>query len=323
MIKNALINRNLRIAVVNGGQSAEAEVSRSSARGVIKALKENYEQVASIDLDPQLATSLQTFSADVVFPVLHGPPGEDGTFQGFLEILGYPYVGSDVQGSAFAMDKIVAKSIFREAGLPLARQTVVNKSDGAAAAVNQIVKEIGHNVVVKPASQGSALGVTLIDNENQLHDGVESAFTFDKRLLVEERINGREITVGILDIDGDTDKSCEAFPVIEIITPENTWYDYEHRYTEGLSEHIMPADLPLEQNRKLQEIAITAHQSLGCRDLSRADFIVAGDDVYLLEVNTLPGMTPTSLYPDGAIGYGLNFAELVSHPVERAAKRPG
>ncbi|MCZ6502621.1 MAG: D-alanine--D-alanine ligase [Gammaproteobacteria bacterium] len=312
-----MINNSLRIAVVNGGQSAEAEVSRSSARGVIKALKENYEHVASIDLDQQLATSLQAFSADVVFPVLHGPPGEDGTFQGFLEILGYPYVGSDVQGSAFAMDKIVAKSIFRQTGLPLARETVVNKSDGVAAAVNRIVKEVGHYVVVKPASQGSALGVTLIDNENQLHDGVESAFAFDKRLLVEERIDGREITVGII----DTDKGCEAFPVIEIITPENTWYDYEHRYTEGLSEHIMPADLPGQQNKKLQEIAITAHQSLGCRDLSRADFIVAGDDVYLLEVNTLPGMTPTSLYPDGAIGYGLNFAELVSYLVERAVKR--
>ena len=109
--------------------------------------------------------------------------------------------------------------------------------------------------------------------------------------------------------------------MIEIITPENTWYDYEHRYTKGLSEHLMPAELPGEQYRKLQEIAVIAHQLLGCRDLSRADFIVAGNTIYLLEVNTLPGMTPTSLYPDGAAGYGLNFAELVSHLVERAAQR--
>lgn len=312
-----MINPKLRIAVVNGGQSAEAEVSRSSAKGVIKALRQNYEHVTGINLDQQLAASLRAFSADVVFPVLHGPPGEDGTFQGFLEILDYPYVGSDVQGSAFAMDKIVAKSIFREAGLPVARQTVVDRSDGAAAAVSQIVREIGHYVVVKPASQGSALGVTIIDHENQLHEGVKSAFVFDRRLLVEERIDGREITVGVIDTDG----GCDAFPVIEIITPENTWYDYEHRYTEGLSEHLMPADLPEAQNEKLQEIAIAAHQSLGCRDLSRADFVVAGDDIYLLEVNTLPGMTPTSLYPDGAAGYGLDFAELVSHLIERAANR--
>ena len=316
-----MTNKNLRIAVVNGGQSAEAEVSRSSARGVIKALRQNYKNVASIDLNEQLAASLKAFSPDVVFPVLHGPPGEDGTFQGFLEILGYPYVGSNVQASAFAMDKIVAKSIFHEAGLPLAKQTVVNKSGDVAAAVKQIARDIGNYVVVKPANMGSALGVTRIDNENQLHDGVQEAFTFDSRLLVEERIDGREMTVGILDSDDDTGKCCEAFPVIEILTPENTWYDYEHRYTEGLSEHIMPADLPREQYRKLQEIAINAHQSLGCRDLSRADFIVAGDAIYLLEVNTLPGMTPTSLYPDGASGYGLDFAELVSHLVERAAQR--
>ncbi|MCH7743687.1 MAG: D-alanine--D-alanine ligase [Proteobacteria bacterium] len=314
-----MINKNLRIAVVNGGQSAEAEVSRSSARGVIKALGQNYENLLGIELDQQLAASLQAFSPDVVFPVLHGPPGEDGTFQGFLEILGYSYVGSDVQASAFAMDKIVAKSIFDEAGLPLARQTITNKSDGIATVVHQIVKEMGHYVVVKPASQGSAFGVTLIDNENQLHDGVQQAFTFDNRVLVEERIDGREMTVGVLDTESGC--GCEAFPVIEILTPENTWYDYEHRYTEGLSEHIMPADLPREQYRKLQEIAINAHQSLGCRDLSRADFIVAGDAIYLLEVNTLPGMTPTSLYPDGASGYGLDFAELVSHLVERAAQR--
>ena len=312
-----MINKTLRIAVVNGGQSAEAEVSRSSASGVIKALGQNYANVLGIELDEQLATSLQAFSPDVVFPVLHGPPGEDGTFQGFLEILGYPYVGSDVQASAFAMDKIVAKGIFLDAGLPLAGQTVVNKSAGTAAAVSQIKNEIGDYVVVKPANLGSALGLTLIDDGNQLHDGLETAFAFDRRLLVEERIDGREMTVGIL----DTDKGCEAFPVIEIITPENSWYDYEHRYTKGLSEHLMPADLPTEQYRKLQEIAVTAHQSLGCRDLSRADFIVAGDEVYLLEVNTLPGMTPTSLYPDGAAGYGLDFAELASHLVERAAQR--
>ncbi len=312
-----MINRNLRIAVVNGGQSAEADVSRSSARGVVKALSENYEQVASIELDQRITASLQAFSADVVFPVLHGPPGEDGTFQGFLEILDYLYVGSDVQASAFAMDKIIAKNIFAEAGLPLARQIMVNESAGVAAAADQIVKELGSYVVVKPSSQGSALGVALIDDENQLHEALELAFTFDRRLLVEERIDGREITVGII----DTSQGCEAFPVIEIKTPESSWYDFEHRYTEGLSEHIMPADLPENLSKELQAFAVTAHQSLGCRDLSRADFIVAGDDSYLLEVNTLPGMTPTSLYPDGAAGFGLDFASLVSHLVERAAAR--
>tara|TARA_B100001964_G_C14198664_1_gene584644 strand:- start:666 stop:1610 length:945 start_codon:yes stop_codon:yes gene_type:complete len=312
-----VINRNLRIAVVNGGQSAEADVSRSSARGVVKALRENYEQVTSIELDKQLSESLQAFSADVVFPVLHGPPGEDGTFQGFLEILGYSYVGSDVQASAFAMDKIIAKSIFAEAGLPLASHVAVDESEGSVAASQRALDKIGSHVVVKPSSQGSALGVTLVDNQNQLQEALDSAFTFDRRLLIEERIDGREITVGVI----DTDQGCEAFPVIEISTPENSWYDFEHRYTEGLSEHIMPADLTDQLGKQLQSIAIKAHRSLGCRDLSRADFVVAGDDVYLLEVNTLPGMTPTSLYPDGAAGFGLDFAGLVSHLIERAATR--
>lgn len=313
-----MINKKLRIAVINGGESAEAEVSRSSARGVVQALRENYEHVSSMELDGKLAASLQEYAVDVVFPVLHGPPGEDGTVQGFLEILGYPYVGSDVHGSAFAMDKIVSKGIFRESGLPLIKQTVVTRTEGFASAVHKIIQELGEYVVVKPARQGSALGITLVDNENQLHEGLQRAFGFDERLLVERRMDGKEVTVGII----DTDDGCKPFPVIEITTPEGSWYDYEHRYTKGLSEHLMPANLPHNQYLRLQEIAIAAHQSLGCRDLSRADFILTGDaieDIYLLEVNTLPGMTPTSLYPDGAAGYGLNFIELVSYLVERAA----
>lgn len=306
-----------KIAVINGGHSAEATVSRSSAKGVIEALRENYDSVTNIELDSKLATSLADCNPDVVFPILHGPPGEDGTLQGFLEILGYSYVGSNVHSSAFAMDKIVAKEVFRRVGLPVARQCVVSKADGIANAVDMITSELGENVVVKPACQGSAIGVTLIDNANQLRDGVSAAFEFDPRLLVEERIHGKEITVGVIDTDTRTD----PFPVIEITTPENSWYDFDHRYTPGLSEHLMPAELPEEQLIALQQIAVAAHQSLGCRDLSRADFIVTESDIYLLEVNTLPGMTPTSLYPDGARGYGLEFPELVKYLIDRAVKR--
>ena len=305
--------KQLRIAVINGGDSAEAEVSRSSAIGVISALKENYDSVASIELDDDIAQSLAEFGPDVVFPVLHGPPGEDGTLQGFLEILGYAYVGSDVHASAFAMDKIVAKEVFRTAGLPLISQCVVHKADGIADAVKKISAELGDYVVVKPACQGSAVGVTLVNNANQLLDGVSAAFEYDDRLLVEQRIDGREITVGVI----DTDQGAQAFPVIEVITPDDTWYDFEHRYTPGYSEHVMPAEIPESQTTELQRMAVKAHEALGCRDLSRADFIVTDDSIYLLEVNTLPGMTPTSLYPDGAVGYGLGFPELVQYLVER------
>ena len=310
----------LRIAVIQGGDSAEAEVSRSSAQGVVAALRENFSQVTSLELDAGIAKSLAEWQPDVVFPILHGPPGEDGTLQGFLEILGYPYVGSGVQASAFAMDKIVAKDIFRTAGLPVARQCVVtDDSDDIAAAADRIVRALGESLVVKPACQGSAIGVTLVDHAGDLPEALAAAFAHDPRLLVEERIIGREITVGVI----DTGQGAQPFPVIEVITPEDSWYDFEHRYTDGWSEHLMPAQLPDEQTAAVSDYAVTAHTSLGCRDLSRADFILTEDAVYLLEVNTLPGMTPTSLYPDGARGYGLEFPQLVKHLVERAAARAG
>lgn len=312
------MNKNLKIAVLCGGDSAEAEVSRVSAKGVAEALATNYTNVTTIELDRDLGRSLAAFEPDVVFPILHGPPGEDGTLQGFLEISGYPYVGCDVHASSNAMNKITAKLIFAVHDLPLAEQLVVVRNEGAARAVSQITASLGEYVVVKPATQGSALGVTLVSNGNQLHEAVEKAFALDERLLIERRIDGREITVGVI----DTDEGAKAFPVIEITTPVDSWYDYEHRYTVGLSEHVMPADLSPDQTARLQAIAVKAHEALGCRDMSRADFVVAADDEeYLLEVNTLPGMTPTSLYPDGARGFGLSFPELVSYLVERASRR--
>ena len=296
------------IAVICGGPSAEAEVSRVSAAGVSAALQASFKDVHTVELDNQLATVLLELKPDVVFPVLHGPPGEDGTVQGFLEILGIPYVGSAVHASANTMDKIISKQIFRRAGLPLIDEVVLLKSDGIAESVKRIIQHLGEYVVIKPARQGSALGVHIIDNSNQLHDALADAFKFDAQVLAEQRIDGKEITCGVLERNG----AIEACPVIEVVTPEDSWYDYEHRYTKGFSEHVMPAELPEAQTRRIQQIALAAHQSLGCRDLSRADFIVTNDsEEFLLEVNNLPGMTPTSLYPDGARGLGLSFEELV------------
>lgn len=303
--------------MISGGPSAEAGVSRSSAQGVTEALLTNYPDTRNFELDDSLTAALTQFAPDVVFPVLHGPPGEDGTLQGYLEILGYKYVGSDVQSSAVAMDKVIAKQVFAAAGLPLAKQIVVTREMGTPKSIEQI-RPLGNAVVVKPASQGSALGVTRVENENELAAALETAFEFDPRLLVEERIFGKEITVGVI----DTENGPEALPVTEITTPENSWYDFEHRYTKGLSDHVIPAELSDAQSKRLQRIAVAAHQALGCRDLSRADFVVPdGDREILLEVNTLPGMTPTSLYPDAANHYGYDFAALVSHLVERAANR--
>ena len=319
-----------RIAVLSGGPSTEAEVSRSSAASVIDALKVNYTQVENIELDAKVLASLASFAPDLVFPILHGRPGEDGTVQGFLEILHYNYVGSRVHASACALDKIVAKHIFRDAGLPLVEQCVVIRAqmtvEDAIAEVHRVLPD--RQVVIKPARQGSALGITMVNEPSQLRSGIEMGFQYDDRVLIEEKINGKEITVGVigtphvLEEKGVEEQGLDAFPVIEIITPANTWYDYEHRYTEGLSTHLMPADLPDSQTQHLQQIAIEAHRVLGSRDLSRADFLVTDTDIYLLEVNTMPGMTPTSLYPEGARGYGLTFPDLMRYLVTLALCRP-
>lgn len=308
---------NIRIVVVCGGTSAEADVSRVSGAGVAAALKQNYRDVSTFELSPDLGRDLLTSSPDIVFPILHGPPGEDGTFQGFLDVLEIPYVGSGVHASACGMDKIISKQIFARVDLPLAAQVVVERETDTDESVASILDKLGEYVVVKPARQGSALGVFRIENANELHEALRQAFDLDQQVLVEKRIDGKEITVGVL----EKADQVTAFPVIEIITPADSWYDFEHRYTQGLSEHIMPADLPADRAEDLQRMAIAAHRSLECRDLSRADFIVNDDGIVLLEVNTLPGMTPTSLYPDGAKGIGLDFAALVSHLVENALAR--
>lgn len=306
------------IAVICGGPSAEAAVSRSSANGVTAALKRNYRNVHLLELSSALPGELNARRIDVVFPVLHGPPGEDGTFQGFLEILGLPYVGSGVHASSNAMNKVIAKQLFRSIGLRVADEVVIRATDDLPESVNRVMRALGEYAVVKPANQGSAIGVQLVSNANELHQAIAEALRLDNLVLVERRIDGREITVGVL----DTPERKEVFPVIEIVTPEDSWYDYEHRYTVGLSEHLMPAPLPEPLTAELQAMARQAHGVLGCRDLSRADFVLSENgEAYLLEVNTLPGMTPTSLYPDGAQGIGLDFPALVSVLIESALAR--
>ena len=304
----------LRIAVVCGGPSAEAEVSRVSGRGVANALSATFPNVLVLELDDTIVESLRAQKIDVVFPALHGPPGEDGTFQGFLEIVKIPYVGSGVRASMAAMDKAVAKMMFQAAGLPIADGLVAEKRLGASTEAKRIIDNLGTDLVVKPTSQGSALGISFVRDAQSLKEALEKAFGFGETALVESRIEGKEITVGILERDG-----VEALPVIEITTPKDTWYDFQHRYTPGLSEHLIPARLPREQYLRTQEIAKLAHTTLGCRDLSRVDFVVPDQgEPIILEVNTLPGMTPTSLYPDAAKAVGMSFEMLVAHLVRRA-----
>ena len=306
-----------RIAILSGGDSMEAKVSRNSGQAIETALSKTYQAVKQIEVDKKIVPNLVEFKPDVIFPALHGPPGEDGTVQGMLEILGFPYVGSGVKSSAVAMDKILAKQVFKEAGLPIANHVIADQEIDASELLRKITSNLGNSVCIKPPNQGSALGVTLISKKKDIEMALSDAFKFGSKVLVEERVIGREVTVGLL----DTERGTKAFPIIEVTTPEDAWYDYDHRYTAGLSKHIIPAKISSKLSLDIKNCAIEAHKALGCRDLSRADFILRGDEFFLLEINTLPGMTSTSLYPEGAEGFGLQFPQLLDHLINRAFGR--
>ena len=310
----------VKVAVLAGGNSAEASVSRSSAAGVAHALESCDHDVTVVEVDDALVGTLREMAPDVVFPVLHGPPGEDGTIQGLLTMLGLPFVGSDVRGCAVAMDKHVAKALFRAADLPVADDLFIEAGTPVATAKSRILAVFGSphpGVVVKPLRQGSALGVTPLSAGEPLAESLREALAFGDGVLVERYMAGREITVGVLDEHG---REPIPLPVTEVVVAAGEWYDFVNRYTPGKSEHIIPPDLPAPTLRTLQDMALRAHRCLGLRDLSRADFVV-GDDVCLLEVNNLPGMTPTSLYPDACAAIGIDFGQLADRLVRSALRR--
>ncbi len=307
----------LKVAVICGGSSAEAAVSRSSAAQVAQALRASFEAVQLIELDAQILPQLLAFGPDVVFPVMHGPVGEDGTLQGFLEILGLPYVGCGVAASACAMNKHVAKQLYRAAGLPVADDVLLRRGVAdVAVEAKALAMRFPGGLVVKPVDQGSAIGVAFATGTDEIVRAVTQCFEVSAAALVEERIAGREITAGVLERDVP-----EALPVIEVRSIGG-WYDFEHRYAPGASEHLIPAPISAQAYVQVQAIALAAHVALGCRDLSRSDFVVSEDGrVVILETNTLPGMTPTSLYPDGARAAGISFEQLVRGLVLRAHAR--
>ena len=306
----------LTVAVLAGGDSPEAEVSRSSAAGVVAALKKRGHRPHTVEAGADLVRELQANRPDVVFPMLHGPPGEDGTVQGLLAMLGLPFVGSDVQGCAVAMDKHVAKALFRAEGLPVAEDVLVAADAEPQAAARAVQAALGDRVAIKPRRQGSALGLTPLPDGGEVVEPLRAALAFGDGVLVERFTPGREITVGVLHEHG---QPAMALPVIEIAVAEGEWYDYRNRYTPGRSEHRAPT-LPAAQLADLQALAVRAHHCLGLRDLSRADFIV-GDAICLLEVNAIPGMTPTSLYPDACRTHGIDFEELADRLVRSAERR--
>jgi D-alanine-D-alanine ligase len=311
--------RKYAVAVVQGGPSSEAEVSRASATSVARALTAVGHRVVRLELDAFLGDSLRTGGYEVVFPVSHGAVGEDGSLQGLIEVLDMPYVGSDVLASALAMNKRVAKILFAAAGLPVAPALEAKRGGDARALADQALRDVGERLVVKPCSNGSAIGVARFDEgvtAADLAKAIEAAWQVDDVVLVERFAPGREITCGVL----GTGPDAVALPPTEIRASKDAFYTYEARYAPGRSEHLCPAPLEPALLARVQEVAVAAHRALGCRDLCRADFVV-GDDVTLLEVNTMPGFTDTSLYPEAAGVHGIPMTELCDRFVTAAVKR--
>ncbi len=310
------------VAVVQGGPSTEAEVSRASAKAVAEALASVGHRAVRLEIDAFIAESLRTGGFDVVFPVAHGAVGEDGSLQGLLEVLDLPYVGSDVLASALAMHKRVARVLFASAELPVARGAVFARGDATQAA-ERARSAIGARLVVKPSAHGSAIGVSRFDAAapiGEIARAIDAVWAIDPFALVEHFARGREVTCGVLALG-----EAQALPPTEILSPNDPFYTYEARYAPGRSAHVCPARLDPRVTARVQEVAVRAHTVLGCRDLSRVDFIVGDDDapdsVTLLEVNTMPGMTGTSLYPEAAAAACLSMPALCDALVARAFAR--
>ncbi|NLB73645.1 MAG: D-alanine--D-alanine ligase [Firmicutes bacterium] len=306
-----------RVALIYGGRSAEREISLFTGRQVSSALVEKGFQVTPLDLDDNTVTALAEARPDVVFIALHGKYGEDGCLQGLLDILGLPYVGSGVLASALAMNKAISKRLFRLEGLLCPKDVLVSshalRKEGLQGVIGQITKGLDYPMVIKPNKQGSTIGLTVVRSSEDLESAVLNAFKYDDEVLVEEYISGTDITVGVLG-----NEEPQALPVIEIRSVTGL-YDYEAKYTPGMSEHIIPAQIGAHAYEAAQESALKAHKALGCRGISRSDLIVTpGDEVYILELNTIPGMTRTSLIPDAAKAAGMEFPDLVAFLVELA-----
>jgi D-alanine-D-alanine ligase len=275
--------------------------------------------VTRIELEPSTCERLRLGAFDVVFPVVHGALGEDGSLQGVLELLALPYVGSDVLASALAMNKAFARVVLAAAGCRVPRGISETKTDALACA-RRARGELGGAVVVKPSSSGSAIGVARFEPNAADEDvarAIEGAWALDDTVIIEEFVKGREVTCAVLDLAPDGPRALVA---TEIASPMDAFYTYEARYAPGRSVHTCPANLGPALTERVHAVAVAAHRSLGCRDLSRADMIV-GTEPILLEVNTIPGMTPTSLYPEAAVKAGVSFPALCDRLIRNALSR--
>ena len=287
--------RKKKIGVLMGGTSSEREISLKTGWSVYKALKEEGYKAVAIDVGGNIINDLKKQQIDLAFIALHGPLGEDGTIQGLLEVLGIPYTSSGVLASALAMDKAKTKEVFLAYKIPTPAWQVVKKG--------QKTKIRKFPVVVKPLRQGSAFGVSIVDKPTHLSQALQQSFRYDDKTMIEQYIPGLELTVGVL--------NNQPLPVIRII-PQNKFYDFESKYAPGGSQHLIPAGIPASVEKKARQLGLAAHQALDCRGATRIDMILDKQGrLFVLEVNTIPGMTETSLLPDAAKAAGYSFNALV------------
>lgn len=303
--------KKLTVALLSGGISSEREVSLNSGKQVFEALdKEKYEVIR---YDPKTDIERLVTDAskiDVALIILHGLYGEDGTVQGLLDLLNIPYQGSGVLGSAISMNKVISKQLYQKHGIKIPGYKIAKKGNPIDPAL--CCNQIGLPMVIKPAEGGSSVGMSIVKTENTLQSALKKAFEYDETVLIESYIEGIEITGGVIG-----NKELQALPLIEIIPDEkHDFFDYEAKYTAGITREICPARIDDSLTVKAQTYAKMAHQALSCKGYSRTDMIIKEGDIYVLETNTIPGMTPTSLLPRAAEAAGLNFSQLLDRLIE-------
>jgi D-alanine-D-alanine ligase len=308
-----------RICLLFGGCGQEREISISSAREVYKALNKDKYEVCRYDARDDLLKFINDAFAkkfDLAFPILHGPFGEDGRWQGMLDILGVPYVFSKTLASALAMDKHKSKIIARHSGLPILADLVLKVDDDYQ--LSEIINLLSLPIVIKPNSLGSSLGMTIAKSQKELAAGIKKGFQCESIIILEKFIEGRELTVAVLG-----NNPPQALPVVEIIPKISQWFDYQAKYEVGGSEEICPAKISDKIRKKIQALSIKIFKAIGCQDLARVDFIWQKKDnkLYFLEINTIPGMTETSLVPRAARVAGMEFSQFLDELIEASLEK--
>jgi D-alanine-D-alanine ligase len=303
--------KKLTVALLAGGISSEREVSLNSGEQVYEALNKDKYHILQYDPKTDLARLVQDAARiDIALIILHGPYGEDGTVQGMLDLLKVPYQGSGVLGSALAMNKVVTKQLYEKAGLPVIPYLVYGRDETVD--VDKCTAQLGLPLVVKPVEAGSSVGMSIVKSAADLKSAVKKAGEFDRMILVESYIEGTELTAGVLG-----NSQLQSLPLIEIIPDKSyDFFDYEAKYTAGATEEICPARINQALTQKAQKYAQIAHRALFCKGYSRTDMILKDDEMYVLETNTIPGMTATSLFPQAAQQAGMSFSQVLDRLIE-------